>query len=406
MKLKYFFFLLLIPFLIFSTRLVRAEDECGSDVDCWNTKIDKYNDKLNQLSGEAQTLSTAIEYFDGQIGLAQAEINKTQAQLNQVEHEIGVLSGKITHLDTSLESLSELLLNRIGTTYRLQRADPIYLIFSSQGLGDYFTRYQHLIAVQSHDKEILITMEQTKRSYDQQKTTKEEKQAKIETLQNQLKQQRASLNLQKTAKQALLIDTRNNETKYQALLSDALAQKAAFSGYVYSQGGASILSDQTKCDDWGCYYNQRDSSWGNLRLGISTLSMAEYGCFATSVSMLASYYDRNIKPSDIANTASAFSVPSSDTALLKWNFSVNGVNVNITGTGSSTSALDSELAAGRPVIAGLYAAYQPHHFIVILEKNGQGYVMHDPFMENGNKRPLSDKYQSSDIKTLRLVSFN
>jgi len=66
--------------------------------------------------------------------------------------------------------------------------------------------------------------------------------------------------------------------------------------------------------------------------------------------------------------------------------------------------LDSELSAGRPVIAGLYSG--PDHFIVILKKDGDKYIMNDPFMENGNGKPLTDKYSVNDITSLRLVSFN
>ena len=72
-------------------------------------------------------------------------------------------------------------------------------------------------------------------------------------------------------------------------------------------------------------------------------------------------------------------------------------------TTASRSILDSELSAGRPVIAGLYSG--PDHFIVILRKEGENYIMHDPFMPDGGNRPLTDAYSISDISSLRLVSF-
>ena len=152
-------------------------------------------------------------------------------------------------------------------------------------------------------------------------------------------------------------------------------------------------------DDWGCYYNQRDSLWGNIGLGGSSYSVAEYGCLVSSVSMLASHYGKDIKPGNVAVNSSTF-VPG--TGYLYHSFTVNGISVSI--SRASTNMLDSELAAGRPVIAGLYSG--PDHFILILRKEGDQYIMHDPFMENGANRPLSDKYNLSDITSLRLVSFN
>jgi len=172
-----------------------------------------------------------------------------------------------------------------------------------------------------------------------------------------------------------------------------------FSRFVSSQGGASILSNQTKCDSWGCYFNQRDGLWGNIGMGGSQYSVAAYGCLITSISMVSSHQGKNIKPGDIAVLANAF-VPG--TGYVYHSFSVNGVSVSL--TTASKSILDSELAAGRPVIAGLFSG--PDHFIVILKKEGDKYIMHDPFLENGASRPLTDKYNVSDITSLRLVQFN
>jgi len=390
MKLKYLFFLLLIPLLLLSTRLAKAEEEC--DESCWTTRIEEYQNKLDQLSGEAQTLSTAIEYFNGQIGLAQAEINKTQVQLNQVEHEIGVLSGKITHLDISLESLSELLLNRIGTTYRLQRADPIYLIFSSQGLGDYFTRYQHLVAVQNHDKEILITMEQTKRSYDQQKTTKEEKQDEIETLQNQLKQQQATLDRQKLEKQTLLVFTRNDEKTYQNLLAIAQAEIASLKGFTSTRGDICLGSPQAQPDGW--YWSQRDSRWCNQQIGNSSYGVGEVGCLISSVAMIWQKHGQSRTPAQIASDTAYFF---SNTAYMK---NPPPVPNYIQESGYDPSFIDSKLAEGQPVIVHLNIGTYDGHFVVLKSGSNGNYIMNDPWY--GPDIPLNNYYSVGNIDSMRV----
>jgi len=76
-------------------------------------------------------------------------------------------------------------------------------------------------------------------------------------------------------------------------LTQAKNQLAAMRRFVTGQGGASILQNQTKCDSWGCYYNQRDSQWGNIGIGGSSYSMAEYGCLISSIAMVASHYGKN-----------------------------------------------------------------------------------------------------------------
>ncbi|MCX6726025.1 MAG: cysteine peptidase family C39 domain-containing protein [Candidatus Shapirobacteria bacterium] len=244
----------------------------------------------------------------------------------------------------------------------------------------------------------MLQMETAKTDFEDQKTLKEQKQTELETAKKKLESQKTLLAQQKIAKDNLLAVTKNDEKKYQQFLSQAVAQQRAFSGFVSREGGASILENQTICDGWGCYYNQRDSQWGRNFLGASNLSVAGYGCLVSSVAMVASHYGINIKPSDIASNPSAFFA---NTALLLHSFSVNGRNISI--DSASKSLLDSKLAEGKPVIAGLYSG--PDHFIVIKEKRGNDYVMNDPFLENGSNRLLSEKYSVSNITSLRFVSF-
>lgn len=361
------------------------------------------NQKLGDISGQKKTLSATLAYLNTQITLTKTKIEKTQQALSELKTEINMLVEKIGDLNSSLDEISNTLLHRVRETYILSKDDPVYLFFASSGFQDFFSRYKYMKTIQNHDKEILTAMERIRSNYNVQKTDKQEKQDEMKKLNDQLNVQRISLASQQQEKQQLLEVTKNDERKYQQLREEARAQKRAFSRFVASQGGASILNNQTKCDDWGCYFNQRDAAWGNQFLGNSNLTLAEYGCLETSVAMVASHYKKDIKPSDIAANPLAFSSPDFDTALLLHDFQVKGVHVLI--TKGSASQLDDELNSGHIVIAGLYSD-PPAHFIVIKQKTDSGYIMNDPFLENGSDRPLTDKYKVSDITSLRLVSFN
>jgi peptidoglycan hydrolase CwlO-like protein len=349
-------------------------------------KIKCLADKVGQLSSQANTLKNQIAQFDYQIKLTTLKISQTEAQIN-------LLGGRIDQLEVSLQDLTKAFSSRAVETYKLSRFENnFFFIFSANDVNDASNRFHYLQKIQEEDRSLLTRLQEAQTVYQGQKQDQE-------TLQNQLKEQQAAVNAQKKAKNNLLLATKNDEAKYQSLLSQAKAQLSAFNRFVEGQGGASILSGQTKCDSWGCYYNQRDQEWGNIGIGGSSYSVASYGCLITSVSMLASHFGRNIKPNDIAVNSNAF-VP--NTGYLYHDFNVNGIHVTV--NSASKSILDSELSAGRPVIAGLYSG--PDHFIVILRKDGDKYIMNDPFIENGNEKNLTDKYSVSDITSLRLVSFN
>lgn len=382
---KVIFSLLLLTAATFTARSVLAQQTCSNEAEC-NQLIKDTTEKINILRNQANTLSNQIKQFDAQIYLNTLKIRQT-------EEKIALLGGRIGQLEVSLNDLTKAFSSRAVETYKMSRVENSFLfLVSAKDLNDTVARYHYLEKIQDADRSLLNKLQIAQTTYKEEKSTQED-------LQTELAAQKTILKNQKAAKASLLAATNSDEKKYQQLLSEARAQLAAFKSFVVGQGGASILNNQTKCDSWGCYYNQRDSLWGNMSLGGSPYSVAEYGCLVTSVSMLASHYGKNIKPNDIAVNSEAF-VPG--TGYLYHSFSANGVTVTI--NSSSTSILDSELAAGRPVIAGLFSG--PAHFIVILRKDGDKYIMNDPFLENGNERPLTDKYSVGDITSLRLVQFN
>lgn len=382
---KKIFLFVVIPLIVFVFAKNSLAQTCSSQEEC-NNLINQYQSEISKLQGQASTLKNQIAQFDTQIKLTTLKIAQTQEQIN-------MLGGRIVLLGDSIASLTEAFNSRAVETYKLSKFENnFFFILSADDVGSAVSRFHYLQKIQEEDRSLFIRLQEAQTTYQDQKTDQE-------ALQKQLKTQQASLNAQKLAKNNLLSATKNDEVKYQQLLSQAKAQLSAFQSFVTRQGGASILSNQTKCNDWGCYYNQRDSLWGNIGMGGSSYTMANYGCLVTAVAMVSSHYGKNIKPVDIAVSSDAF-VPG--TGYLYHSFTVNGIRVSLSSV--SKSLLDSELSAGRPVIAGLYSG--PDHFIVILRKDGDKYIMHDPFLENGSERPLTDKYNFSDITSLRLISFN
>ncbi len=361
---------------------------------------------LSSTKSEINTLKQAISSINIKVILAQTQINQTISQIKTLEKEVTVLGGVLETVNQSLDELGNIYQARVRESYRRSRVTPIGMIFSTSSFGDFLTKLKYLNTIKTKDQLILAELENSRLNYDKRKQEKVTKQQEVEKLKTKLEAQKKIQNQLLKEKQVWLLETQNNEKKYQQLLNDAKAQLAALRRFVASNGGASILSNQTKCNDWGCYYNQRDSQWGNIGLGGSSYSVAEYGCLVNSVSMMASHAGKNIKPSDIAAISSAF-VPGY--GWLRHQFQVNNINVSISPYTNNDhskviSELDSELSAGRSVIVGLYSG--PDHFIVIVKKEGDNYIMHDPFLENGSNRPLTDKYSLDSINSLRLVSFN
>jgi peptidoglycan hydrolase CwlO-like protein len=377
-------------------------EEVPKDEAALNTYISDCNSKLSDLSGQKQTLSSALDYLNTQIKITQAKVTSTTVQLNRLNIEISDLSGTINSLDLSLDDLTKIFISRVRETYMHKTTYNTDLIAQTSRVSDLLRGMEYNKKMRDHDQALLLQLEKSRLDASQQKEQKEIKMKEIAALKAKLDSDKAALNGQIASKNKLLADTKNDETKYQLLLSAAQRQLRAFSKFVSGQGGASILNNQTKCDSWGCYFNQRDSQWGNKGIGLYSSSMAEYGCLVTSVAMVANHYGKSLTPGDIASSSNPFWGSTAYMNQGSWN--VNGVTITRTRIGSSTAKIDEELAAGRPVVVGIYGG--PDHFLVIKAKEGSDYIMNDPFPENGGSIKFSSKYPLSAISAVDRVTIN
>lgn len=378
------------------------EIPAGTPEGVLNDYIADCNSKLRDLSGQKQTLTQALSVLNTQIKLAQAKIAATTTQLDKLSTEIADLSSRISSLDYSLSDLTKIFVSRVRETYMHRGTFDNYFVAQLSGLPNFLRVIEYQKILREHDKELLLTLEKSRLDYDQQKTVKVDKQTEVLALKAKLDREKAVLSSQIAAKNKLLADTNNDEKRYQQLLSDATRQLASFRRFVSSQGGASILSNQTRCDSWGCYYNQRDSEWGNRGIGLSSSSMAEYGCLVTSMAMVASHYGKSLKPGDIAGSSAPFL--GSTAYMLQGTWNVNGVSMTRTRLGSSLAKIDEELAAGRPVVVGIYGG--PDHFLVVKAKEGSDYIIYDPFPENGSNLKFTSRYPLSAITAVDRVTVN
>lgn len=360
-------------------------------------KINDLQNTINDLQSQERTFSSQIAVMDNQIKLTEYQILSTEEQITNLTLDIDTASKKINKLQASLNNSVEALLNRIVATYEIGSIQPLGILLTSSSAGDFLSRLNYLKRAQAHDKQLVYETQQAKTDYTNQKTIFEDKKKKIENLKAQLENYTNQLDSEKRAKQQLLIQTQGSEANYQRLLAQAKAQLAGFSRFVTSQGGASILSNQTVCDDWGCYYNQRDSQWGNNALNGTQYTLASDGCLVTSMAMVYTHLGRRgVTPQTINSNSSNFA--SYYPAYLNKTISADGMT-----TSRIASSIDSELSAGRPVIIGIGSG--PDHFIVLVSGSGGNYIMHDPFVPNGHNINFTDHYSLSNIKTIEKISY-
>jgi len=195
--------------LFFVNTFVFAKD--ASEI---QQEIEKYKQELSRLTQQSKTLSTQIAQFDAQIKL-------TSLKISQTEEKILLLGGRIDQLEGSLTPLTKAFSSRAVETYKVAKSGSgFFFLISSEDLNQAVTRFHYLQKIQEADRVLLEKLQKAQTLY---KTEKSDQ----EVLQEELEKQKANLDMQKKAKNALLLQTKNDEVKYQQLLAQAYAEKAA-----------------------------------------------------------------------------------------------------------------------------------------------------------------------------------
>jgi septal ring factor EnvC (AmiA/AmiB activator) len=218
---KLFLVLAAIFFLCLKSPL--NADECDGTA----ASVEACTQKLNSLYEEETTHKQAIAVYNTKINLIQGQINQTISQIASLEKDITVLSGVLDTVNDSMAQLTVIYQARVQESYRRSRITSIDLIFSSNTFGDYFTKLKYLNALKAKDQLILSELEKSRIDYDLRKQDKVTKQLEVEKLKAKLETQKKSQSQLLKEKQVMLADTQNNEKKYQQLLEQALAEKAA-----------------------------------------------------------------------------------------------------------------------------------------------------------------------------------
>lgn len=213
---------ILLALLLLVRPAVRADECADKSVE---EKVSCYENKIKESQGQQKTLASTIDYLNNKIALTLSEIEQKEKEIKSLEEEIATLSVKIGRLDISLGDVSELLISRVGAAYKRSLFKPIFMLFSSSGLTDFFERNKYLQVAQLNDRKILLELQTSRNLHQDQKDEKQQKQEELEALRTQLSNQKVALGGQKQEKQTLLEVTRNNEKRYQQLLTNARRER-------------------------------------------------------------------------------------------------------------------------------------------------------------------------------------
>lgn len=217
------FLALLLLIIFFRTDYVSGQDSTEERMRKLNEEIQQYQNEINRLQSQANTLSNQIAQYDAQIRLTSLKIAETEEKIN-------LLGGRIVLLEDSLVALDNAFTKRANQTYKMTRlGEPLLMLVYAEDLSEIVSSYHYLQRIQEADRDLLIRLEDAQTNYINEKVEQED-------LQEELEDQKSALDSQKAVKSNLLAVTRNDEKRYQQLLSQAKAEFEAIQAIIAGKG--------------------------------------------------------------------------------------------------------------------------------------------------------------------------
>lgn len=299
----------LLPLLIFFLLVQQPvyAQTCADPSICTDSDQDKHLECLhaieatcvNQLQAsqkQENSLKTQLNLIDGQTKVTNLKIEETNLKIDKLKRDITALSSRIERIGTTLDTLSELLLRRIVQTYKFSNAvSTIDLLFSSHGFTDLLERLKYVQVAQTYDKKKLYELQAAKLAYNDQKQDKLTRQQEAEKLNKDLATYQQQLTQQKKQKDDLLRETRNDENKYQELITklradaDSLARALA--------GGGVKLGSVNKGDRIAVVGNSGCSSGSHLHFEVITPAHIDNGKIVNESNQLIGWgLDHRVDP--------------------------------------------------------------------------------------------------------------
>jgi outer membrane murein-binding lipoprotein Lpp len=362
-------------------------------------EINSYTQQIQSLSTQKVTLQSTINSLTLKQKQLNAQIQLTQAQIASANAQISTLTSSIGDKEDSIGANQDAIAKALRDEEEDEDTSFVIQMISSNSLQDAWQAADDTLqfnrALGGNISDLQNASIELSNNRDQVTAAKTTQVA----LQAQLNAQNKSVAENKAQQQQLLAQTNNSEASFQKLLASAKAQLASFSAFTTGAGGAGILTNQTSCDSWGCYYNQRDSQWGNVPLSGTNDRMAADGCLVTSMAMVLTHYGySDVNPLSInANPANFSAVGGLMLFTTYFDGDKSATRV--------TAAIDSVLATGNPVIVGLHA-YGGTHFVVLVSGSKGSYIMRDPYVPNGKDISFTDHYKLSSIYAINKVVVN
>jgi len=397
------------------SELKKYEEEIGA-------KQEKLQKDIKSLSNQIGYLNAQVEKTEVEVRITQQEIDLINFDIEKIEEQIKITEEDIKNTENEIVKAREQLAATIKNLYEYDNQNLIKITLTNGNLSDFFDEVTYIESLQKGIGENLEKLKKDKQNLEAKKTTLEEQKASLAERKREVAEKIdsfnkiiAELDASKREKATLLEITKGDEAEYQKLLEKIKKETSALSSnlnqllqlrqdtlieYLKQSPVLNNCNSSIKVP----YFAQTDPIWAGRGIGNSGITVGGYGCALTSVAMVFNYYKPSItNPGIIAAFPSYPHDPSkcdnwcgcsgdgyvftSGGCINWWEIGQQyGFTIDPLSFGLDWNKINSEINQGHPVIVKTSSSAVSSHYVVIVGRDDQDYIVLDPYravLKNG-----------------------
>jgi murein DD-endopeptidase MepM/ murein hydrolase activator NlpD len=219
------------PIILFAQTAEEIRSQISSQreqLNALNKEIASYEKELQVVGAKKQTLQSAVNSLDLSVKRTQTKIRAIQNQISTTELEIQELSGHIINKEEAISVDSAAIAETIRRMHETANASLVEMVLANNSMSDFWDDTENTIRIQDTMHKHATSLEVAKIELTEDRDAEEKKREQLVSQRSNLKSEEQSLAVQKKEQTALLTQTKNQESNYQAIIAQKTAAKKTF----------------------------------------------------------------------------------------------------------------------------------------------------------------------------------
>jgi len=210
-------------------------------------EIQQYEAQLQEVGAEKQSLNNAIKTLTLTQKKLETDIAVTENRINATNLSIEKLNIEINNKEKELQEGNEALAGTMRKIYETEEVSLVEVVLSNDTISSFLEDIDNLERLQDVMRVRLKEIEAIKKEFEEKVIENKRAKANLVSYTNELGDQKYIVQQNKSEKNTLLVQTKNKESNYKSILEEKLARKEAFEQELRDyEARLKIIIDQSK----------------------------------------------------------------------------------------------------------------------------------------------------------------